>query len=769
MKQTSLAMGVVALLLAGGLQAQPADPQMNPFINHLMSRMTLAEKIGQLNLLSVGFDVTGPLLSQDAEAKVRQGRVGGVFNTFTPPAVRKLQALAVDQSRLGIPLLFGYDVIHGYKTIVPIPLGLACTWNPELIQQSARLAAAEASADGLDWTFSPMVDIARDARWGRIAEGAGEDPYLGAQIARAMVRGYQGGGLSQSNTLMACVKHFALYGAAEAGRDYNTVDMSRRQMYEYYLPPYRAAVEAGAGSVMTSFNEVDAIPATANHWLLTDLLRTQWGFPGFIVTDYTAITEMSQHGMGDARTDARLAMKAGVDMDMVSEAYLKYLPDLVARGDLPVSLINQACRRILEAKYRLGLFADPYRGCTEERARAEILTPENRRAARTFAEHSFVLLKNDGPVLPLKKAGVIALVGPLADDQADLLGPWHAAGDARTVVSVAAGLSQAVGSGVTVLRAPGANLVDDPALRKLLTAFGSEIPMDPQSPQEMVAEAVAVAARADVVVAVLGESAGMSGEAASRSDIGLPDGQEQLLRALVATGKPVVLVLMNGRPLTLGWEAEHCSAILETWFGGIEAGNAVADVLFGDYNPSGRLTATFPRSVGQIPVYYNHKHTGRPYQGDPNAKYASRYLDLPNDPLYAFGYGLSYTKFSYGAVHLSQTNLTGAEILLASVTVTNAGARAGEETVQLYLSQPAASVTRSVEDLRGFQKVLLAPGEAREVTFRLTPEDLKFYNAKLEYDWEPGQFVIRMGGCSAGPLKSASLHWDKQPVPSKRR
>jgi beta-glucosidase len=769
MKRTMLIIGLIAVMLAGCLYAQPParDPKMSTFISDLMSRMTLEEKIGQLNLLSVGFDVTGPQLSKDADAKIRQGLVGGVFNTFTPVAMRKLQSLAVKESRLGIPLLFGYDVIHGHKTIFPIPLGLACTWNLDSIQRSARIAAAEASADGLNWTFSPMVDIARDARWGRIAEGAGEDPYLGAQIARAMVRGYQGGDLSRSNALMACVKHFALYGAAEAGRDYNTVDMSRRQMFEYYLPPYRAAVEAGAGSVMSSFNEIDAVPATANHWLLTDLLRTQWGFQGFVVTDYTAINEMSEHGMGDLRKDAELALQAGVDMDMVGETFLNYLPELAAHGEISESLINQACRWILEAKYKLGLFADPYRGCTEQRAQAEILTPENLKAAREIAEQSFVLLKNDRQTLPLKKSGTIALVGPLADDQQNLLGSWRAAGDWRLAVSVRTGISNAAGSAVTILDAKGANLVDDPALRATLKAFGTELPVDRRSPGELVAEAVTAAARADVVVAVLGESSGMTGEAASRSDIGLPECQKELLRALVATGKPVVLVLMNGRPLTLTWETEHCSAILETWFGGTEAGDAVADVLFGDYNPSGKLTATFPRNVGQIPIYYNHKNTGRPYQGDPGAKYVSRYLDVPNDPLYSFGYGLSYSTFSYGDIKLNQTTLVGDETLIASVSITNTGQRGGEETVQLYLSQPVASVTRSVEDLRGFQKVRLQPGETKEVTFHITPEDLKFYNANLEYDWEPGEFRIRIGGDSSSQLKSATVHWSKPTVPAK--
>ena len=516
---------------------------------------------------------------------------------------------------------------------------------------------------------------------------------------------------------------------------------------------------------MTSLNEINGIPASADRWLITDLLRNQWGFQGFVVTDYDAVSEMTAAGIGDLPKDAELAIKAGVDMDMVSETYLNQLPELVKDGKVPESMINQACRRILEAKYKLGLFADPYRGCTEERARDEILTPEDRKAARELAAQSCVLLKNDRQILPLKKSGVIALVGPLADDQQNLPGSWRAAGDWRLAVSVEAGIRNGVGSAVTILHAKGANLIDDPDLRATLKAFGEDIPVDTRSPQEMLSEAVAVASNADAVVAVLGESSGMTGEATSRSHIGLPECQQKLLRALVKTGKPVVLVLMNGRPLTLNWEAEHCDAILETWFSGTEAGNAIADVLFGDYNPSGKLTATFPRDVGQIPIYYNHKNTGRPYAGDPNYRYVSRYLDVSNDPLYPFGYGLSYTTFSYGNVELSQTNLIGDETLLASIDVSNTGQRAGEETVQLYLSQPAASVTRSVEDLRGFQKVNLQPGETRKVTFHITPEDLKFYNSKLEYDWEPGEFIIRIGGNSS-QLKAASVYWNRQAVPA---
>lgn len=733
---------------------------MDGFVSGLLGRMTLEEKIGQLNLLSTGFDVTGPVASKNVEDNVRNGTVGGVFNLYNPGPVRKLQGLAVEQSRLHIPLLFGYDVIHGFKTTFPIPLALSCTWNPPLIEESARLAAKEASADGVNWVFSPMVDIARDPRWGRIAEGAGEDPYLGALIARAMVRGYQGDDLARSNTVMACVKHFALYGAVEAGRDYNPADMSRLTMFQYYLPPYQAAVEAGVGSVMASFNEIEGVPATGNRWLLTDVLRRQWGFKGLVVSDYTAINEMTEHGMGGAERDAELALKAGVDMDMVSELYVKYLKKMVAEKTITEGMIETACKRILEAKYKLGLFTDPYRGCSDEREQREVLTPENRKFARDLAARSFVLLKNADSILPLKRSGVIALIGPLAESRRDLLGSWSAAGDWKQAVSVLDGVKQAAGTSLSILQARGANLVDDHELLETLNGSGADIVPDKRSPQEMIDEAVAVAKRADVVVATLGESFAMSGEAASRSELGLPENQEELLRALAGTGKPIVLVLMNGRPLTLPWEAAHCGAILETWFGGMEAGHAVADVLFGDDNPSGRLTTTFPRSVGQIPLYYNHKNTGRPYAGNPRVKYVSRYLDVPNSPLFPFGFGLSYTTFSYSDVRLSRPSLTGDETLVASVDVTNTGTRAGEETVQLYISEPVASVTRSVEDLRGFQKITLQPGEAREVSFRITPRDLKFYNSDLAYDWEPGDFVIRIGADSSR-VKSARVQWTR--------
>jgi beta-glucosidase len=762
MKPGQLTAFLFGALAAAKLCAQtpPPDSKMDAFVSGLLGEMTLEEKIGQLNLLSTGFDVTGPVASKNVEESVRDGLAGGVFNLYTPARVRKLQELAVGQSRLHIPLLFGFDVIHGHKTIFPIPLALSCTWNPGLIEQSARVAASEASADGVNWTFSPMVDIARDPRWGRIAEGAGEDPYLGGLIARAMVHGFQGDDPARSDAVLACVKHFALYGAAEAGRDYNPADMSRLTMYQYYLPPYKAAVEAGAGSVMVSFNEVDGVPATGNRWLITDLLRQQWGFKGFVVSDYTGISEMTQHGMGSEDRCAELALKAGVDMDMVSEAYLEHLKKLVAEKAVTEAMIQTACKRVLEAKYKLGLFSAPYHGCSEQRAEREILTPENRKFARDVAERSFVLLKNAHGTLPLKRSGVIALIGPLADSRRDLIGSWSAAGDWKLAVNVLDGLKKAAGPELSILQARGANLVDDPEMLELLNASGAALVTDRRSPQEMIDEAVATANKADVIVAILGESFAMTGEAASRSEIGLPGNQEELLRALEKTGKPIVLVLMNGRPLTLPWEAAHCSAILETWFGGIEAGNAVADVLFGDYNPSGRLTATFPRNVGQIPLYYNHKNTGRPYGGDPRVKFVSRYLDMPNSPLFPFGFGLSYTSFSYSDVRLSQRHLKGDETLAATVRVVNTGQRAGEETVQLYITDTAASVTRSVEDLRGFEKINLRPGEGREVSFKITPEDLKFYNGDLVYDWEPGDFVIRIGADSSH-LNSATVHWSK--------
>lgn len=733
---------------------------MEVFVSDLMKKMTLEEKIGQLNLVTPGgFTPTGAVVSENVEEKIRRGEVGGIFGLYSPALIRPAQELALEKSRLGIPILFGLDVIHGHRTIFPIPLALSCTWDMALIETSARLAAREATADGLHWAFSPMVDIARDPRWGRIAEGAGEDPFLGSEVAKAMVRGYQGSDLSANNTLMACVKHFALYGASEAGRDYNTVDMSRINMYNYFLPPYRAAIEAGIGSLMTSFNVVDAVPATGNRWLLTDLLRTEWGFDGLVVTDYTSINEMTAHGLGSLQEVSALAMRAGVDMDMVGEGFLTTLKQSLDEGKITQEQIDRACRMVLEAKYKLGLFDDPYRYLDDARSGLDIMTPEHRSFARESAARSMVLLKNAGGTLPLKKTGTIALVGPLADHQADMLGTWVIAGDAGQAVTVRKGMEAAIaGSGMQMFYSKGANVTDDLYQIAQLSTFMGGVPVDSRSPAQLRADAVASARRADVVVAVLGESLGMSGEAASRADIGLPSSQRELLEALVATGKPVVLVLISGRPLTLSWENDHVNAMLMAWAPGTEAGNAIADVLFGNYNPAGRLTATFPRSVGQIPVYYNHLSTGRPAQRD--QKFTSRYLDIPNEPLFPFGYGLSYTAFSYGPLELSSKELKGDEQLTVYMKLNNIGNFTGEEVVQLYIGDPVASISRPVKELKAFEKVMLQAGEERTLSFTLTTNHLKFYNADLLYDWEPGKFIVYVGGNSA-EVQAVEVIWEK--------
>lgn len=733
---------------------------MNSTLQQLMRQMTLDEKIGQLNLVTPGgFTNTGAVVSKDVEEKIRQGKVGGMFGIHGAAAVRTPQEIAVKQSRLGIPLLFGLDVIHGHKTIFPIPLGLSCTWDMALIEKSARIAAREASADGLNWVFSPMVDIARDPRWGRMAEGSGEDAYLGSLIATAMVRGYQGDDLSRPDTVMACVKHFALYGAVEGGRDYNTTDMSRVKMYEYYLPPYKAAIDAGVGSIMCSFNEVDGIPATGNKWLMTDLLRQEWGFDGLAVSDYTGINEMIAHGMGDLKTVSALALHAGTDMDMVGEGYLTTLHQSLDDGKITLAEIDQACLRVLEAKYKLGLFDDPYKYIDEARI-TDILAADSRAAARDMAARSCVLLKNNKQLLPLQKKSTIALIGPLAHDRKNMLGTWSVSGDWQLSVSVLEGIQNVAGSDITIHHAIGANITNDPILAQRLNFAGHKVDIDPRTPDEMIAEAVAVAQKSDIIVAVVGEAQEMSGEASSRADIGIPSDQQPLLRALAATGKPLVLVVVTGRPLTLTWEHAHADAIVVMWFGGTEAGNGVADVLFGNYNPAGKLTATFPHHVGQIPLYYNHKNTGRPYNGiDPVEKFKSRYLDVPNDALYPFGYGLSYTTFNYGPIKLDKKTLQSDDVLTASVTVTNSGKYDGEETVQLYISDPVASITRAVKDLKGFQKIFLRVGETKEVIFTITTETLKFYNAALQHTWEPGEFIIHIGTDSAN-VQSTAVTWN---------
>ena len=762
-KSTSFLLGA-ALLAAHAVyaQKQPAaatnNPKMNTYIKALMAKMTIDEKIGQLNLVTGGEATTGSSVSSDVEGKIKRGQVGGIFSLTTPARIRKAQEIAVKESRLHIPLIFGQDVIHGYKTTFPIPLALACSWDLPLIERTARVAAVEASADGLNWTFSPMVDISRDPRWGRISEGNGEDKYLGSQIARAMVKGYQGDDLSKYNTIMACVKHFALYGAAEAGRDYNTTDMSLDRMYNEYLPPYKAAIDAGAGSVMTSFNDINGVPATANRWLMTDLLRNQWGFDGFVVTDYTAVSELIDHGLGDLQQVSALSLKAGVEMDMVSEGFLNTLKKSLTEGKVTEAEVDNACRLVLEAKYKLGLFEDPYRYCNEARAKKEILTPANLKLAREAATQSFVLLRNENQVLPLRKSGTIAVVGPLANTRSNMPGTWSVNADLSNTPSLLEGLKSTVGSQVKILHALGSNLLSDPEYQTRATMFGREIPRDNRPEATLIQEALDNANKADVIVAALGESSEMSGESSSRSDIKLPDVQKRLLQALLKTGKPVVLVLFTGRPLAIKWESENVPAILNVWFGGTQAANAISDVLFGDVNPSGKLTATFPQNVGQVPIYYSHKNTGRPLEeGKWFSKFRSNYLDVSNDPLYPFGYGLSYTTFSYGDIKLSADSFKPGQSLTASVRVTNTGKVEGKEVVQLYTRDMVGSSTRPVKELKGFQKISLKPGESKEVTFTLTDEDLKFYNSSLKYVAEPGAFKVFIGSNSRD-VKEASFN-----------
>lgn len=746
------------LLLCGTVWAagKQAEPDMDRFIDDLMASMTLAEKIGQLNLPGADDIVTGQAKSSNVAEQIRQGAVGGLFNIKGVEKIREVQRLAVEESRLGIPLIFGMDVIHGYETVFPIPLGLTATWDAGAVERAARIAAVEASAAGICWTFSPMTDIARDPRWGRASEGIGEDPFLGSAVARAFVYGYQGRDPEHYATdeIMGCVKHFALYGAAEAGRDYNTTDMSRQRMYNEYFPPYKAAVEAGVGSVMASFNEVDGVPATANRWLMSDVLRDQWHFGGFVVTDYTGIAEMIAHGIGDLQEVSARALQAGVDMDMVSEGFLGTVERSIAAGRLSEADVDRACRRILEAKYKLGLFDDPYRYCDPKRAASQIYTPEHRAEARRIAGESFVLLKNEGGVLPLGRKGTVAVVGPLAASRENMPGTWSVAVDLQAPHTLLEGLQEVAGDGVKFLYAKGSNVVRDEELELRGTMFGRDIPRDGRSDEELRAEALAVAAEADVIVAALGETSELSGECSSRSTIGIPDVQRELLEALVATGKPVVLVLFDGRPLTIEWEAEHVASILNVWFGGTQAAEAIADVLFGDVNPSGKLPSTFPRSVGQIPLFYNHKNTGRPLLGGTFEKFRSNYLDVPNTPLYPFGYGLSYTTFAYGDVRLSAPEMNAGGEITATVTLTNTGDREGTEVVQLYIRDLVGSTTRPVKELKGFERVTLRPGESRDVSFAIDASLLSFYDYDLRYVCEPGDFEVMIGGSSDAQAKA---------------
>lgn len=717
------------------------------FISDLMSKMTVEEKIGQLNLMPAGSITTGVRKDSPRLEIIAQGKVGAILNMKGFENIRRLQDAAVKRSRLGIPLMIGMDVVHGYETIFPIPLAQSCSWDLEAIEQCARIAAKEATADGVNWTYSPMVDIALDARWGRIAEGSGEDPFLGSRIAEAMVRGYQGS--YGVENMMACVKHYALYGAAEAGRDYNTVDMSHIRMYNQFFPPYKAAAKAGAGSFMTSFNVVDYIPATANRWLLDDVLRKQWGWKGFIVTDYASIEEITKHGLGDLQQASAMALKAGTDMDMCAGGYAKTLQQSLKEGKVTMAEIDQACRRILEAKYDLGLFKDPYRFLDEKRHDRDVYTEENRKAAREMAAKSFVLLKNENQLLPLKKQGKIALIGPMADNRINMAGTWSVAAVPDKYSTLKEAMMRAVHGKATVLCAQGCNFTSDSLLQDAgshyrKTAWGD--------PAKMHDEAIGIAQEADVIVCAMGEEAEMSGESSSRTDLQLFDVQKNLLTELLALGKPLVLLNFSGRPTVMTWEQQHVPAIMNVWFGGSESGDAICDVLFGDKSPSGKLTVSLPQATGQEPLYYNQLPTGRPAGegAEKFSKFLSNYLDVRNDALYPFGYGLSYTHFEYSDIRLNGRT--------ASVTVTNAGNYDADEIVQLYIHDVVASISRPTKELKGFQRIHLKKGESREVKFEITDDLLKFYNYNLENVLEPGDFEIMIGpDSSLKHLRKATL------------
>jgi len=728
--------------------AMPSPAAKQAFIDDLIARMTLDEKIGQLRLISIGGDMPQAQLIKEIAA----GRVGGTFNSVTREDNRPLQDAAAKQSRLKIPIFFAYDIVHGHRTVFPISLGLASSWDMSVVKQAARVAAVEASADGLDATFAPMVDISRDPRWGRTSEGFGEDPYLVSQCARASVQGFQGTSPANTDSLMAFVKHFALYGAVEGGRDYNVVDMSLMRMYQDYLPPYRAGLDAGAGGVMIALNSINGTPATSNKWLLRDLLRDEWGFKGVTVSDHGAIEELMRHGVAkDGREAAKLAIEAGVDMSMADVQYLKQLPDLVKSGDVPMRDIDSAVREVLGAKYDMGLFADPYRRIGDAaHDPKDVNAPErlHREAARDAARKSIVMLENQHDTLPLRKSGKVAVIGPLADAKIDIMGSWSAAGKADQAITLLQGVRDALGANAQVTYARGANITDDKRVVDYLNFLdwdNPEVVQDKRTPQQMIDEAVQVARGADTLIVAVGESRGMSHEASSRTSLSLPGSQLALLQALKATGKPLVVVLMNGRPLDLNWPKANADAMLETWYTGTEGGHAIADVLFGDYNPSGKLPISFPRSIGQIPTYYNQLRIGRPFTPGKPANYTSQYFEEDSGPLYAFGYGLSYTTFDVSNVKLSAKTLAPGNKLDASVTVRNTGKREGETVVQLYLQDVAASVVRPIKELKGFQKVALKPGESRTVHFAIDESLLKFYNAKLQYAAEPGDFNVQIG------------------------
>ena len=751
------------LFICQMLQAQTTE--MRQFVDQLMSKMTLEEKLGQLNLVPASDEiVTGGAVDTQVGQRIANGQLGGIFNLKGVDKIRALQDIAVKKSRLGIPLIVGMDVIHGYETIFPIPLALSCSWDIPAIENMARISAREATADGINWVYSPMVDICVDARWGRIAEGGGEDPYLGSEIARAYVRGYQGNkvesGRLKVENVMACVKHYALYGASEAGRDYNTVDMSRLRMYNQYLPPYKAAAEAGAGSFMSSFNIVDGQHATANHWLLTDVLRDQWKFDGFVVTDYGSINEMSIWGFGDLKSNSAKALKAGTDMDMCANGFVGTLAASLQDGTVTMADIDQACRRVLEAKWKLGLFDNPYRYLDANRRAKDIYTAENRAASRQLATETFVLLKNSltpspkgkgsKPLLPLNANNTIALIGPLANDRANIAGTWCVAYTPERYATIKEALEHRLPKG-KLLYAQGCNLTHNADLQQA-AEFGKNIPRVDAAKAK--AEALAIAKKADVIVCAMGECADFSGESSSRATLEMPDAQRELLEELVKIGKPIVLLNFSGRPTVLTWEQAHVDAIMNVWFAGSEAGDAIADVLLGDTAPSGRLTVTMPQALGQVPLYYNHLNTGRPVErgADKYRKYASNYLEVRNDPLYPFGYGLTYTTFSYSDLQLSRTTIAADGSVEASIMVSNTGQRDGDEVVQLYIHQQASSIARPVKELRGFQRIHLKAGEQRRIAFCIDREQLQYLNAQGEPALESGLFDIMIGGNSDDTL-----------------
>ncbi len=771
-------------LFAPRLHAQPAavaDARAaeTAFVDLLLALMTVEEKLGQLTQYSGRWSVTGPTVPQGGEEEVAAGRVGSFLNLIGAEPTRAAQRIAVEESRLGIPLLFGHDVIHGFRTIFPTPLAETASWNLETAEQTARIAAREASASGVHWTFAPMVDVARDARWGRIVEGSGEDPYLGSRFAEARVRGFQGGpggaNLAADSTVLATAKHFAAYGAAEAGRDYNTTDMSERTLREVYLPPFHAAVDAGVATLMSAFNEIGGVPATGNRRIMTEILRDEWGFDGFVIADYTAVWELLYHGIAtDSAAAGAIALGAGVDMSMVDGIYMKNLPALVEDGRLDEDVVDEAVRRVLRAKVRAGLFEDPYRYSDPARETAMLLAPAHRAFAREAARQSIVLLKNDsgpnGPVLPLSKdIGTLAVIGGLAGDSLSALGSWAGAGRKEEAIPILAGLRDAFPE-MDIRYAPGY-----PEARGSFFDIVDAMLSEDTSGHD---EAVQLARQADAVVLVLGEHRDLSGEAASRSDIGLPGAQEELARRVLeaAGDKPVVVVLTNGRPLAIPYLAEAAPAILEVWHLGSEMGPAVADVLFGDHTPGGKLPVSFPYATGQEPLYYNRKRTGRPHDvPGANAKYVSRYIDAPVEPLFPFGHGLSYTTFAYDGLCLQPGNtstIDGEEVLffpdmcrsepevsmggglLVSVKVTNTGDRAGAEVVQLYVHDEVASVTRPVQELKGFERIELAPGETRTVTFTLRPDDLQFWGTDSAWTVEPGWFIVMVGTSSADTVSA---------------